>query len=176
MNTSLDDRPNPATPSTPPGGATRRRRILTLAAAASAAVVVAAILVATTGGDDDAEIAGEVAGPPLELSVGASDALASCMPFDIAFLADMSPAFAGTVTAVEGETVTMTVDRWYAGGDENTVVLTSSPGSVALIGGIDFQLGGAYLVTAAEGTVNACGYSGPATPELTAAFEEAFGR
>lgn len=174
MNTSLEDRPTPATPSNPRGSAVRGRRFWTVAAAASAAVVVAAVLVVSAAGGDDDD-SGEVAGPPLELSVGASGALASCMIFDVAFLAEMSPAFAATATAVDGETVTLSVERWYTGGDAATVVLRSSPGSVALIGGVDFEVGGRYLITAAEGTVNACGYSGPATPELTAAFEEAFG-
>jgi hypothetical protein len=44
----------------------------------------------------------------------------------------------------------------------------------ALIDGFDFEVGQQYLITAAEGTVNFCGYSGPATPELTAAFDQAF--
>jgi len=34
-------------------------------------------------------------------------------------------------------------------------------------------VGQKYLITAAEGNVNFCGYSGPATPELTAAFDAA---
>ncbi|CAN5134625.1 hypothetical protein BH23ACT9_BH23ACT9_17420 [soil metagenome] len=97
------------------------------------------------------------------------------MPFDIAILADMSPAFAATATAVGGETITLAVDRWYAGGDADTVVLHAPAGLEALIGGIDFVVGEEYLITAAGGSVNYCGYPGPATPELIAAFDEAFG-
>jgi len=54
-------------------------------------------------------------------------------------------------------------------------VLQGAAGSPALIDGFEFQVGQQYLITAAEGNVNFCGYSGLATPELTAAFEAAFG-
>lgn len=154
----------------------KRRR--TLAAALGAAAAVAALAVGATvvfnAGDDGAD---EVAsGPPLELSLGQGEAMASCMVFDPAVLADMSPAFAATATAVEGSTVTLAVDRWYAGEtDADTVVLQAQPGMEALIAGFAFEVGQQYLITAAEGNVNYCGYSGPASPELTAAFDTAFG-
>src|SRR5690606_30842071 len=48
-------------------------------------------------------------------------------------------------------------------------------GMEALIGGIPFEEGGSYLITAYDGTVNYCGFSGPATADLRAAFDEAFG-
>jgi hypothetical protein len=46
---------------------------------------------------------------------------------------------------------------------------------VALEGGVEFADGQTYLVTATDGTVNGCGYSGLATPELQSAFDSAFG-
>ncbi len=112
----------------------------------------------------------------LELSLPATGAaMTSCLPFTVENLAGMTPAFAGTVTDVTDGRVTLDVDRWYAGGSTSTVVLQIPPGaSAALIGEIDFQVGGRYLITAAEGTVNMCGYSGPATSELAEAFEAAF--
>ncbi len=119
-------------------------------------------------------LASPVLAAPLELSLGADDAMASCLPLDAATLATMSPAFAATATAVEGEIVTLDVDRWFAGGDAATVELQAQPGLEALIAGFTFEVGQEYLITAAEGTVNFCGYSGPATPELTAVFDQAF--
>jgi hypothetical protein len=113
-------------------------------------------------------------GPPLELSLGDGDSLASCIQFDVAVLADMSPAFAGTVSSVDGDTVTLDVHHWYAGGDAATVTLRAPAGLQALIDGFDFQAGEKYLITAADGNVNYCGYSGLATPELTAAYTDAF--
>lgn len=86
----------------------------------------------------------------------------------------MSPAFAATATGVEGDTVTMSVDRWFTGGDAESVVLHAPAGMEALIAGFDLQVGERYLLTASNGTVNYCGYSGPATPEFEAAFEQAF--
>ena len=141
-----------------------------------AAIVLAA---AACGSSDDSSAApatgDDRSGESIEFSLGDGGAMASCLQFDIAVLADMSPAFAGTVTSVEGETVTLSIDRWYTGGDAATATLLASPGMEALIGGIDFETGQQYLITAADGNVNYCGYSGPADAELTAAFDEAFG-
>ena len=55
------------------------------------------------------------------------------------------------------------------------MTLHAQGGLEALIAGFDFVEGERYLITAAEGSVNFCGYSGPADPTLTAAFEDAFG-
>jgi hypothetical protein len=113
---------------------------------------------------------------PLVLGLAADDAMASCLPVTAEFMADMSPAFEGTVTAVEGETVTLTFDLWFAGDTGATEAeLTAPAGMEALIGGVEFSVGETYLITASGGTVNYCGYSGPATPELRAIFEAAFG-
>lgn len=124
-------------------------------------------------------IPGLLGGPsadPLALGLPADDAMASCLPVTAEFMADMSPAFEGTVTSVEGETVTLSIDRWFAGETDATeAVLTAPAGMEALIGGVTFTVGDAYLVTASNGVVNYCGYSGPATPDLRAVFEEAFG-
>lgn len=176
MNTPLIDKEDSLTASIPQSstiGERRRRNWMLLGGVAAAAVIAVggAVIVGNRGGDGDTQIA---AGPPLELSLGDSGVMSSCIMFDVAFLANMSPALAGTATSVDGEVVTLTVDRWYAGGDAASVVLSGAAGSPALIDGFEFVAGQQYLITAAEGTVNFCGYSGPATPELTAAFEAAF--
>jgi hypothetical protein len=176
MNTPLIDQEDSLSTSTPRvasiGTHRRRNRMLLGVAAAALLAIGGAVIVANSGGGSSStEVA---AGPPIELSLGDSNVMSSCMVFDVALLADMSPAFAGTATSVEGETVTMTVDRWYTGGDAATVVLKGAVGSPALIDGFEFVVGQQYLITAAEGNVNFCGYSGPATPELTAAFDAAF--
>ncbi|MEQ8840245.1 MAG: hypothetical protein RIB98_04640 [Acidimicrobiales bacterium] len=147
-------------------------RWLVAAAAALVLLVVAGFAIANLGDDDGSEVAAE---PPLELDLGADDPMASCLRAEPEILAEMSPAFAGTATAIEGETVTLTVDRWYAGGDDATTVeLQAQPGMEALIAGFSFEVGEQYLITATDGTVNFCGYSGPATPEFLAFFDEAF--
>jgi len=154
----------------PPAGDPRPRR-LWLAAAAAVVVAAAAGGALLAGSGDDGPDASE---PPLELALGASDTMASCLPTSAELLADMPVAFAATATEVEGETVTLTVDRWYAGGDSDTVVLDAPSGMEALIDGFAFEEGAEYLVSATGGTVNFCGFSGPATDELRALYDEAF--
>jgi len=152
---------------------TRGRRTPWLVAAAAALVVVAAVGAASSlGGDDDAPAA---SGPAVRLSLAGGDAMASCMPVSADLLADMPVAFAGTATRVEGETVTLAVDEWFAGGDAGTVVLELASGMEALIDGFAMAEGEDYLVSATGGNVNLCGFSGPATPELWAIYDEAFG-
>ncbi len=152
-----------------------RTRWLVAAAAALVLLVVAGLVVANLGDDDDdGEI--DVAAPPLVLSLGVDDIMASCIVPEASVLAGMSPALAGTATAIEGEIVTLTVDRWFAGGDDTTtaVELHAQPGMEALIAGFSFEVGEQYLITATNGSVNFCGYSGPATPSFQAFFDEAF--
>ena len=150
----------------------RRRQGMRVVAGLAAAAVVAVGGAAIIGniGDDEPD----VTAPPLELSLGEGDAMASCMPFDVAILSTMSPALAATATQVGDGTVTLAVDRWYTGGDAATVVLSTPNSSPALIAGFEFEVGQQYLITGAQGNVNFCGYSGPATPDLTAAFDAAF--
>lgn len=171
----------PTTPDTtpPPTGDAPQdsgtgRRIAIVATVVAVAVLAFFGLTRFGLGNDAADVVAPDAAP-LELSLGEGDALASCLALDVAVLAQMSPALAATATTVDGETVTLAVDRWYAGGNADTVVLEAPAGLQALIGGIDFVVGEQYLLTASDGVVNYCGYSGPATPELTAAFDEAFG-
>lgn len=160
--------PNTTTASTSTKNLARRR--LWLAAAAIVAVAGVVVLVGGGGGETPAP-----SGPPVELSLGASDMMASCLPVSAETLADMPVAFAGTATDVDAETVTLRVEEWYAGGDAGTVVLHAQSGMEALIDGFAFAEGAEYLVSATEGTVNFCGFSGPATGELRAIYDEAFG-
>lgn len=112
---------------------------------------------------------------PLVLSAGADDPMAMCLQFSVEELAKAPLAFEGVVTEAAGETIELDVTRWFKGGDADTVVLEAPSGMEALIGGIPFAEGESYLISAYEGTVNYCGFSGPATADLRAAFESAFG-
>lgn len=173
MSTSTPS--DPSTISLEPRRSPRTRWLL---AGAAAALVAGVLAVTVIGGDDgggddgDSDVGG---GPPLELSLGSPDMMASCLAPEARFLADMPVAFGGTATAVDDETVTLEVDRWYQGGDAEVVELQAASGQVALIAGFAFEVGEEYLVSASEGTVNFCGFSGPVSPELTALFDEAFG-
>ncbi|MEX2375386.1 MAG: hypothetical protein WD942_07335 [Dehalococcoidia bacterium] len=140
------------------------RKFLTASLAGGALLLAAAC----SSGEPDAE-------PAMELGAGGGGAMASCMAFDPAVLRDMPVAFEGTATDVDGERVTLEVDHWYQGGNGDRVVLIASEGLEALIGGITFEEGETYLISASTGHVRYCGYSGEATDELRAGFEAAFG-
>lgn len=138
-----------------------------LPAAAALAVVAGIAAAFALGGGDAAQ--------PLVLSAGHDDPMAMCIQFSVEELAKAPLAFEGVVTSADGETIELDVARWFKGGDADTVVLEAPAGMEALIGGIPFEEGGSYLITAYDGTVNYCGFSGPATADLRAAFDEAFG-
>ncbi|HWL44907.1 MAG TPA: hypothetical protein VNQ73_18335 [Ilumatobacter sp.] len=111
----------------------------------------------------------------MELSTGDTDpSLMSCMMLTPEAIAVSPVAFRAVVDSVAGDVVTLAVDTWYAGGDADIVTLTAPQGMEALIGGLEFQAGQAYLVTAFDGVVSYCGQTGPATPELQAMFDAAF--
>lgn len=140
-------------------------------AAAAAFVLVAATaggVLALRGGTEPA------ADITLALSGGADDIMASCMAVSADILKDMPVAFAGTVTAIDGETVTLDVDRWFTEGEATVVTVTAPAGLEALIGSVPFVVGGEFLVSAFDGTVSYCGFSGPRTPELLSVYEAAF--
>lgn len=149
------------------------RRTWTVAVAAVAVLIVAvAGGIALSGRDENPPVA---AAPPVKLSAGVEDTMSICIAFSPEELERGTQlAFAGTVTAVNGPAVTLTVDTWYRGGDAAEAVLNAPEDMEALIGGIPFEVGSQYLISAVDGNVNYCGFSGPATPELTAAYEEAF--
>jgi hypothetical protein len=154
----------------------RPRRVwFAVATAALAGVVAVGAFTLFNGDGATPDTTTVVAGPPLELGLGEGGAMSSCMVVSADILKDMSPAFLGTVTAVDGEQVTLSVDRWYAGEAYASVILHAPAGMEALIGGIDFQVGQQYFVTAFDGVVNYCGYSDVWSPELAAVFAEAFG-
>lgn len=153
-----------------PDQPTRRTRTPWYAAVAAVAVIAVAIGGVVSLSNDGSPAASE----PLTLTAGGGDAMASCIALSADILADMEVAFEGTVTDVAGPTVTLSIDRWFVGGDAEEVIVTAPAGLEALIGGITFEQGGSYLVSATSGVVNYCGYSGPSTPELTAVFEQAF--
>jgi hypothetical protein len=144
------------------------QRSYRLVGAVAAVLVVAVGLFAVLGGPGTGD-------EPLVLTGDGGNAMASCLPFDVATLADMSPAFAGTVVELTDSVATLEVDRWFTGGDAEVVEIEYTPGFEALIGTPTMEVGQRYLITASDGVVNGCGYSGVATPEYEAAFEQAFG-
>lgn len=153
-----------------------RRRRWTLGALGAAAVGALAVAGAAVGGVFDGGEPNLADAPTvLELSGGDVDPMMmSCLPTDASIIAQSPLAFRGVVDAIDGETVTLAVDEWYQGGDADVVTITAPLGMEALIGGIAFEAGQPYLVSAYDGVVSYCGLSGPATPELQQMYDEAF--
>lgn len=111
----------------------------------------------------------------IALSLPSGTSLPSCIPFSVDNLKTMSPAFAGTVNSTTGGKLTLRVDHWYAGGSADEVVLDQpDAGTPVSVGSVTFEEGKRYLVTAANGVVNGCGYTGLATPDLQRSFDAAF--
>ena len=65
-------------------------------------------------------------------------------------LAGFDTAFAGTVTSLDDATATLSVDQWYAGGDDAATVTVSAPSQDLqdLLMAVDFEEGTSYLVSA----------------------------
>jgi hypothetical protein len=154
--------------------ARRRPWLLPLAAAVLAIAVVGAVF-AFSGGGGGGNAPGGQDPTTLALELPPSDVAGSCVMFDVHFLAEMPVAFAGTVTTLDEQQVTLDVDRWYRGGDADLVTVAVADGQTsAALDGVDLREGERYLVSATDGTVNGCGFSGPAEPQLEQAFEQAF--
>ena len=174
MNTPLDTEPT-ATHAPSESGRPKRRLhrspvfISGVAAAALTAIVISA---AALKNDNDT-----VSRQSLAIA-NAGPTMASCLPFDVSVLAAMPVAFAGTATEITPTSVTVSVDRWYTAATAETdlvdIALPAGTTSAAL-DGVDFVLGERYLLTATDGNINGCGFSGPATPDLESAFSTAFG-
>ena len=84
-------------------------------------------------------------------------------------------AFDATVTAVDGDQVTLTPSAWYAGSPTDTVEVTApSEQMQEVASGVVFRTGERYLVSATDGRVSLCGFSAPYSDELAAVYAEAF--
>ena len=160
----------------------KRWALPTLAAAAAIGIAIGGMVVVGSFRSGDPE---EIAQAPattavpgklkvLELSAGTEDVFASCLAITPEALAEMPVAFKGTVNTSEGGLVTLTIDQAYKGTDAQVATLVAPEGMEALIGGVTFEPGQQYLITATDGVVNYCGFSGPVTPELQALFDAAF--
>jgi hypothetical protein len=158
----------------------RRPRALVLVAVAAAMVLAAtAGGFLLRGGDDGAGKGhGVTAAAPTvtDLTVGAEDTMAMCIRFSVETLSPMPVAFSGVVSAKSADEILIDVDTLYRGGETDQVRLSAPDMSMTSLGSsIDFQEGSRYLVTATDGTVNYCGFSGPWTQDLADTFAAAFG-
>ncbi len=109
----------------------------------------------------------------LELKKSPPNVSAICVPVSAELLSQAAHAFEGTVSSVEGGTISFTVTHWYKGGDQQVVTLTADDPST-VEDGIAFDEGKTYLVAASDTEVGGCSGSGEETADLKALFEQAF--
>ena len=105
----------------------------------------------------------------------AGGGVASCLVYDPANLPTFDVVFDGTVSAIDGDQVTFTVNEGWKGA-EGSITLTAPPVEVALTGPLPgFKVGGRYLVSASGSTISACGYTLDYDVDTAAAWAAAFG-
>lgn len=150
-----------------------RRWAPAIAVAASVAVLGGVAYAYVSGSDPTGTPVSTVT--TLAMPADSGTSMNSCLPFDARYLRDMPVALSGTATDVGDDRVTFDVDRWYTGGNADVVRLANYDVNTVSLDGLSFELGNRYLITATEGTVNLCGYSGPWTQDLADAFDVAFG-
>ena len=113
--------------------------------------------------------------PSASQNPAAGGEVASCLVYDPANLPTFDVVFDGTVTAVNGDQVTLDVNEGWKGVD-GSVTLTAPVVDIALVGPLpDFQVGGRYLVSATASTISACGYTLDYDADTAAKWAAAFG-
>jgi hypothetical protein len=158
----------------------RRGPLAWLVAAAAVATIAGGGYAAVSSMQDKGTV--EQAGPsasvdePVVVTLEAPAPIeAKCAVPTPELLASSEVAFAGTVTAIDGDVVTLAPTETYAGQSADEVeVVGLHPDIRALGGQPEFVVGGTYLVSATDGQMSACGFSGEASPQLQNLYELAF--
>jgi hypothetical protein len=168
-------------PETRATGVHERSRLTWLVAAAAVILIagVSAFVLIQRDTDDvpAAGPSGEPADPTTVTSLGVPpDAgTAKCAVPTADILAQQGLAFDGVVDDISDGTVTLTPTMFYAGDPTDIVRVEAPPAALeGLLLSVQFEVGQRYLVSAADGQVSLCGYSGAWTPELEQLFVEAF--
>ena len=159
---------------------THRRGPLTWLVAAAAVLIIAGIGVfglVNHDEDPDAPPTAVDSATVTELTAPSAAAYAAkCMVPNADILRQQTVALEGTVTQVVDGMVTLRVDRWYTGDPTDLVRVQAPPAELEkLLGAVDFERDGRYLVSATDGRVTVCGMSAPYSAELAALYAEAFG-
>ncbi|MEW1827168.1 hypothetical protein [Streptomyces sp. NPDC088196] len=150
-----------------------RRHLFGLAAAGLLVLGggVAGGIMANSGNDNGHSAATKTVAPASALRLTAEGGSGKCMVPGVDTLSKYPTLFEGTATSVKGSTATFHVDRWFKGGDAETVVLTSD---TEVSETLTYVEGGHYIIGAKDGFVPMCAAI-EATPEDIAKFRQAFG-
>jgi len=88
--------------------------------------------------------------------------MAMCIQYSDELLAQQQYAFDGTLTSIDGDTVTFEVHHWYKGGEGDSLTLDATGltgGPNTAIEGTPLVEGQRYLATGSDGFLWACGYT-----------------
>jgi hypothetical protein len=153
---------------------THDRSPLTWLVAAAAVVLIAAagvVGLAQRGHDASTPV---VQGSVTQLRYVPFSAL--CQVPNVGVLHQQSVAFRGTLVSMAHNTATFEVTHWYAGGPTDQASVTVAPhGIPELVSATDLAVGHDYVMSASDGVVTACGFSGPATASRLKLYDRAFG-
>lgn len=109
------------------------------------------------------------------LTASVTDPTASCAILSPDLLTDLDTAFAARAVAVSGDEVTLEVTHRYRGSVSEEVRVEQPGDPSSEDGPAGFAAGTDYLLSADGGRLTGCGLSGPASPELEALYDTAFG-
>jgi hypothetical protein len=166
-------------PETRETGVHERSRLTWLVAAAAVLLIagVGGFFLIDRGNDDvPAADPGERSTPTVTtLAVPASVGAGKCAVPSAEILAQHSLAFDGVVDGITDGVVTLSPTMFYAGVPTDLVQVQAPPEALQeLILSVRFEVGQRYLVSATDGQVSVCGFSGPWSPDLEQLFVEAF--
>ena len=110
--------------------------------------------------------------------VGGADgggAAGICLAYSVEELANRDFAIDGTVTAMDGDQATFTVNESFIGDMSGSVTLTAPVSSedIAFEGGTELVVGDRYLVSGDDGIVWGCGFTQPFSDRLAAEWATA---
>jgi hypothetical protein len=192
MSADLEVRPVAPHDGTRSTGTHGRNRLTWLVAAAAAAMIagVGGVAIAGLSGDDNpapqasdhrTTTPGSTEGAPVAgvtTKLTAKAPQGRCAVPNATLLAQYDQAFQGTVTAINGDTVTFQATEVFNGEVGETVQVAATPADMqSLVSAVNFQVGGTYLVSAFGGSVSTCpGFSGPASGDVQSLYSEAFVR
>jgi len=164
----------------------RQRGPLTWLAGAAAVAIVAGggfAIASSMGGDDGTvdQAAGDPTTPsattePTVVTLQAPSLAAKCAMPTPELLSQFDTAFAGTVTAIDGDVVTLTPTEMFMGPSADEIEIVGATPDLRMLGGqVTFEVGQTYYVSATGGQVSACGFSGSATDsQLEQLYDLAF--
>ena len=164
---------------TPVGPETRSSRgpLTWLVAAAAVLLIVGVGIFGLVGRDSGSDRVPSAAPAPsvTELHAPAAGSTGRCMVPNARVLSTQTVAVDATVASITDGVVTLVPTRFYAGDPTDVVTVSAPPTDLrALIGATEFEKGGRYLVSATDGTVTVCGFSGPWSADLAALYDRAF--